>query len=198
MMGEIFLDHPQVFNVLHYVDYGRQIQSSCLAAAALYGGEHLHAIQLEMIWPSPAMIAEFLQEYPGIEVILQVNAQALKDVGNDPAGLVQRLRRYQRLVSVILLDKDMGREEGVDAEGLVPFTRAVASSGLGFNLAVVSGLNPGAHRFIEPLMREFPSMSLEAFCDLKPNRDPAQPTSWNEADVYMIKALRMLQRIHRT
>ena len=188
-IGDIFIDHPLVLNALHYADFDGQTQALHLQTAAFYGGKHLHAIQLDMIWPDPDMIYEFLQGDPGFGIILQVNALALEKVGNDPASLIRQLRRYKGLVSVVLLDKSMGKGMGMDAEGLLPFARAIAGSDLGFGLAAAGGLGPDTLHLVEPLLREFPTLSIDAQGKLKPGGDPLQPTDWDLASAYLIKAL---------
>lgn len=190
-VGDLFIDNPLVLNALHYADFDGTTTADCLFTAVFYGGEHIHALQLDMIWPNPRMLGELRGEYPDLSVILQINAQALDAINNDPVELINRLRSYRGLISVALLDKSMGKGLGMDAQSLLPFARAIAQSDLRLALAAAGGLGPETLHLATPLFSEFPGLSVDAQSQLKPDNDPLKPTDWKLASEYLSRAGQM-------
>jgi hypothetical protein len=73
-IAAIFLPDPRVFNVLHVADY-RNVEEgveTLLGQAIILGGPNLHAIQLDMTWPSRRIIRNCREYYPDMRFILQV------------------------------------------------------------------------------------------------------------------------------
>lgn len=91
-----------VLNTLHYADFhdpagwpDEQNLFYSLSKAMDCAGPNLHAIQLDMTWPDPGMIASAIhaQRRP-IGVVLQVGRQAFEEVNSDPIRVADRLGDY--------------------------------------------------------------------------------------------------------
>jgi hypothetical protein len=191
----IFNPHPWLFNVLHYADYEGIDVLACLLEAADYGGPNMDAMQLDMIWPDPAVLRVVCRDYPRIKFILQVNSESLNAVANDPVLLVHKLREYDDMLSHILLDKSMGKGVGMDAQALLPFVREVHTQLPQIQIAAAGGLGPDTLHLIEPIINEFPGViSCDAQGKLRSSGDARDPIEWAKADWYVAQGHPMLMK----
>ena len=189
----VFIEHPAVFNTLHYADFDGATELEHLRLAANFGGANMHAIQLDMIWPSPDLVRSFREEFPHIAVVLQVNARALEQIDEDPEALVSRLKGYGSSIDFVLLDKSMGRGKGMDAGGLLPFAEAVDSSDLDIGLSTAGGLGPDSLHLVASLVERFPDSSIDAQGQLRPSGNALDPIDWLRAGKYLTEALEMYE-----
>lgn len=193
-VSDIFVEHPRVFNTLHYADYDGVTISPDLIQASSYGGKNLHALQLDMIWPSPALVENFRTVKPDIQIVLQLNSNALALMNDDPKRVVDKLRDYGESVNYALLDKSHGKGLGMDAKVLLPFLRAIAESLPRIGLAVAGGLGPQTMRLVEPVVKEFPNISIDAQGKLRPSGNAMDPIDWVMAHNYLLKAINLFSR----
>lgn len=200
----IFLHHSRLLGTLHYADYedapelerdlDRALSYAYHGAAWQPGTWCMRAIQLDMIWPDPAKLLRFSEWNASLRVILQVGKEALSQVDDDVDKLLKRLEAYKRCVDDVLLDKSAGKGLGMDAEGLRPFVDAVLKRGPGMGVVVAGGLGPESLHLVEPLVREFPTISIDAQGKLRPSGDALnERISWTMAERYLRKAIAMFR-----
>lgn len=194
-IADIF-SSDKVYNCLHYADYddNPDLWKSLTDAIGYSGG--LNALQLDMIWPEPAEIANGVhasRRHP--EVILQIGKNALEEADNDPEVVVQKLEDYEDVIHRVLLDKSMGRGLGMDAHGLIPFARAIRDRFPKLGIVVAGGLGPETIELVEPFATAFPDVSIDAHGRLRPSGNALHPIDWNMAETYLIKALQLFARI---
>src|SRR3989339_2115731 len=142
--ASIFLDSPHAFNVIHYVDYhqvgGTNLEENLRRLARL-GGKNLHAIQLDMIWPSPTEIGMFRATHPKIQIIVQIGRQALELVDRQPARLVEKVLGYQsQALDAVLVDMSMGEGLPMNWQKLLPYLQALREARPSLGLIVGGGL----------------------------------------------------------
>jgi hypothetical protein len=186
----------EVFNCLHFADYdGHPELWKSLIKAITFGGVGINAVQLDMIWPSPDDIARAVYRFPRqkIEVILQVGRNAFEAVLDDPKILVKKLEPYESVISRVLLDKSGGRGEPMDADRLLPFLRAIKENFPDLGLVVAGGLGPDTIHLLEPIITEFPDISIDAQGRLRPSGSAMEPIDWEMARKYVEKALELLK-----
>lgn len=192
-VSSIFINHTHVLNTLHYADCdGRDVYNSIIRAA-IYGGDNLHALQLDMIWPSPKDLIGFKESFPNIALVLQIGGPAFAAVGDSPGSLVERLATYDFSIDYILLDKSMGRGIGMQAERLRPFIEAIYKSNSSISVGVAGGLGPTSLHLVEPLIREFPQLNIDAQGRLRPSSNMRDPIDWILASTYLTKAIQMFK-----
>lgn len=173
-----FTDDPDVLNTIHYADlYGPNRPWKAgespdifryLELCVQYGGENLHAIQLDVTWPNPGEMKKFKEKNPNIVIILQVGKYAIKAVNGDPREIVNRLREYEDSIDFALLDMSMGMGKGMEAGGLLPLLRQIHEELPYLGLAVAGGLGPDSMDLLEPIAKEFPGIAIDAQGRLKP------------------------------
>jgi hypothetical protein len=172
-----FIDDPDVLNTVHYADlYGpngpRKAEEAPdvlknLELVVRHGGENLHAIQLDLTWPSASELIQFKDKYPDVIIILQVGKYALAELEGDRQAVVERLRQYQDAIDYALLDMSMGMGTNMEADGLLPMLRLIKEQLPDLGLAVAGGLGPDSVALLEPIANEFPDISIDAQGNLK-------------------------------
>jgi len=167
-----FTDDPDVLNTVHFADLyrPRDVQTILedLELVVQYGGEHLHAIQLDVTWPNPEEIEKFKDGHPQLIIILQIGQFAFEETDNDPQKVMDRLREYGDSIDFVLLDMSMGRGVGMESEGLLSLLRLIRKELPRLRLTVAGGLGPDSMDLLEPIAREFPDISIDAQGRLKP------------------------------
>ena len=188
-IASIFIDHPAVFNTLHYVDFeGRDVLESLTKVTHL-AGPRMHALQLDMVWPDPEALKAYRAAFPNVQTILQINPPALDKLENLQGAFVEKVGSYQGLVDFVSLDKSMGRGIGLDANFLRPLLKEIREHYPQFNLAVAGGLGPDTLGLVEPLVREFTGLSIDAQGRLRPSGSTLDPVDWSLARAYLEKSL---------
>ncbi len=119
---EIHLRRCLIFN---YTEY--KISAKEIAKAMELAGPNLDMLQLNTEWPTPASIQDVKERVQGKlpEFVLQVNREALSQIGDDPDCLVSKLQDYRGTVQRVLLcgDDPDGGHDGIEIE---PFVDAVS------------------------------------------------------------------------
>ncbi len=192
-IAEIFVPDPRVMNVIHYADYedsDRDLAGTLMRVAEL-GGPHLHALQLDMPWPDVAALKAFKTRCPTIDVILQVGQVALARASNDVDETINRLRLCDDSIECVLLDLSMGRGKGLNADLLRPFILAIRSRLPHLRITVAGGLGPDTLHLVAPLVREFPSISIDAQGQLRPSGSSKDAIDHERAERYLQGAVEM-------
>ena len=181
------------YNCLHYADYDNDSRfERSLAHAISFGGEHIHAVQLDMIWPDPKKIARALADsHKQIEVILQIGKNALEAVLYNPYAVAEMIRDYDGIIHRILLDKSMGKGLGMDAMGLIPFAERIKKEFPKLGIGAAGGLGPETINLVKPLVEAFPDISIDAQGRLRPSGNALDPIDWKMAETYLIKAIEL-------
>lgn len=200
----IFMDLPKVFNVLHYADYNDDSSSEDFVAAIYQGGRWIDAVQYDMIWPSVEDIRSArhdqgisVQHYLA-KVIIQVGTNALEEVNNNPKRVVDRLIAYReaKCLDYVLLDKSMGQGKPMDPHTLLPYIYEIKKQFSDVGVIVAGGLGPNTINLVEPIIKEFPDISIDAQSKLRPSGSALEPIDWNMAKNYLEQACELFYK-HR-
>lgn len=184
----------ETMNCLHYADYDAIDVFQSLAQAISFGGIGINALQLDMVWPDPGHVANAVHaSRKQLEVILQVGKNAIEQTNNNPQEVVERLQDYEGVAQHVLLDKSMGRGLGMNAVGLIPFARAIRDAFPDLGIVAAGGLGPKSIGLVEPLVKEFPDISIDAQGKLRPSGSALDPINWDMAETYLVKALQLLK-----
>lgn len=160
----LFPDDDRVLNLIHYGT--EEGQESSLLADLLrleeFAGENLHGFQLNIPWPSTIELEDYAFYGHGTTLALQIGRKAMEMVGDDRDRLITMLERYIGLVDAILLDPSGGLGQPFDTERARTMLRAIADRGWDLGLGVAGGLGPNTLHLVEPLLAEFPHLSIDA------------------------------------
>lgn len=194
---KIFLDRTGLFNVLHYADYNRDSSGRDFLDAVLLCGPNLHAIQFDMVWPEPAHL-EYLV-YRGthvrkpLKIILQVGSKAMAEVGDDPKKVCEKLSWYYHsdCIDYVLLDKSMGTGKGMDAALLLTYIYEIKKQLPNLGIVVAGGLGPTSMHLAEPIIQEFPDVSIDAQGQMRVPANALLPIDWGRASEYIREASKL-------
>lgn len=192
-LRDIFVQHHRAFNCLHYADFDGEDVLLNLTRAASCGGPNLDALQLDMIWPNIDDLWTFRDVWPDLKIVLQVNSRAMAQLDDDPERVALLIEEYSPTINYILLDKSMGRGQGLDAPALLPYCRAIRECTPELGLAVAGGLGPDTLQLIEPIAEEFPDVSIDAQGQLRNSGNSMDPIDWGRATLYLKQAIKMLE-----
>lgn len=187
----IFVRDPRVLNVLHYADDDGRTTMEDFERAVEFGGPALDGLQLDMPWPDVALVSELRRKHEQLRIILQVGGRALREVGHGLTGLRQRLDAYGDAVDDVLLDLSGGKGLPLTAGTLLPYVEELRRIRPGLGLAVAGGLGPHTLDRVQPLVRRFPKLSIDAQGQLRRSGSSLDPIEADRADAYLRGAVEM-------
>jgi hypothetical protein len=194
VIADLFPDHPLAWNAVHFHSAGEEPLAASLAALIGRAGPRLHAIQLNVAWPPAAALAEVRAAHPGIAFILQIAGDTLAASGGSVERVARRLaEEYAGLIDGVLFDASRGRGIPLVVGEAAAFLAAVAAASPGLLLAVAGGLSPETLHLLEPLVRRFPALAVDAEGRLRDAEDRLVP---ERAAEYVQRAVERLPRIY--
>mgnify|MGYP001167884615 CR=1 FL=1 len=192
---------PWMFNCLHYADYDQVDLTSNLRKALEFGGLGMNALQLDMVWPDPTDLACALVlagREGDMEVVLQLNSNAMEAEGDDPERVAARIeKQYDGLITHVLLDKSMGQGLGMDANALIPYADAIAGRMPNMGLVAAGGLGPHTTHLVKPLLKRHPTISVDAQGQLRASGNALDPIDWERAAQYVRKMVDLMDETTR-
>jgi len=190
-----------VMYCLHYADSQKREELwKSLVFAIMYGGQHMHALQLDLVWPDRHQIfAAITEARRQPEIILQIGKQAFEEIDNNPKKLVDKLTKYvyDDTVHRVLLDKSMGRGVGMDAVPLIPFVEAIQSDLPDIGIGVVGVLGPQTYALAEPILKRCNNISVDTQGKLRPSGSALDPIDWNMAGKYLVKMINTIDKYNK-
>jgi len=130
--------------------------------------------------------------YPRGQIVLQIDGKAFEVVEHSPERLSEmidvRYASYEGLIHRILLDPSGGRGEPFNTERAREYLVALQDRGINANFGVAGGLSPATLGLVEPLVSDFPDLSIDAEGRL---RDENDTLDLNVAREYVDKALQI-------
>ena len=174
-LSSIFRPNSSQLNTLHYADYeGRDVKATLERVTRLCG-PHLQALQLDMTWPDPNILARYRERHPNIELILQIGQPALDLVHGEPAQVLARVRAYRGIIANILLDGSIGTGKLLSEEACRPVFRALWDNLPEVELGIAGGLGPETLYLLNSLLEDFPGLSFDAQSRLRPSLSALDP-----------------------
>lgn len=159
----IFPDDPRALNLIHYSTDDPATLSKQMLELASLAGPNLHGFQLNCAWPPPSELQLFCNAYPETKVVLQIGERSLEMVGNSSYGLSIKLHmEYKGLIDYVLLDSSGGRGQILEVEKMSKYLYVLQTLPTQIGLGIAGGLSPQSLPLIEPFIRDFPDLSIDA------------------------------------
>lgn len=187
---EIFTNHPQVLNLVHFNTKEPDLLEEHLRRVAMLSGPFFHGFQLNMAWPAPRKLENYRKQFPKSKIVLQIGGHAMQLVDHYSKKLQKAVNPYKGLVDYVLLDPSGGFGKQFDPRVERPYLEALADLGIG--LGVAGGLSPSTLHFLEPLLKDFPQLSIDAEGRLR-NQDDELDSAI--ATSYLKKAYELLDGV---
>lgn len=172
-ISAIFRQNPDVLNLVHYNSKNTELLFVQLMALTEFIGTQLFdGFQLNIPWPNELELVSYKSHYPSKKIVLQVGGGALEMIENSPGRLAERLMMYVEVVDYMLLDPSGGKGKLFDAKNMGDYLRTIKGlplKNVGFGVA--GGLSRSTMHLIEPLLEEFPDISIDAEGRLRNEND---------------------------
>jgi hypothetical protein len=195
----IFTEHPRILNLIHYNTDDPSTLTAQLNRLVDIGGPNLHGIQLNIPWPAVAALDRFRwATFHEQRIVLQIGRTALAAAEHSPTKLAEMVGRYLnplRVIDAVLLDPSGGEGRSVEPGWARPFLRAI-SDHHSVELGIAGGLSYESLDLVEPLLEEFPCLSIDAEGRLR--RRPQDYLDLEAAAKYFEGALALFGRYTRT
>lgn len=146
--------------------------------------------QLNIAWPSIPDL-EYLAKCFSWDIILQIGGRALRELERSPQQLADKVMEYKGLIDCVLLDQSGGLGKPLNADALRPHLEALQLAMPNLGLGVAGGLSAETLHLVEPLIRDFPDISIDAKGLL---RDAEDRLDLAKAGEYLQRALELFAR----
>ncbi len=192
----IFPHHGNdVINLIHYstTEEGT-LFVQMMALTELVGGS-LDGFQLNIPWPNPNDLRAYNARYPHKIIVLQIGRKAL-GMATGTLGLHTCLSAYKGLIDYVLFDPSGGKGEPFNATAIPQCCLRIARDTLGesVGLSVAGGLSSKTLHILEPIIKEFPDISIDAESKLRNEIDNLVIA---ETESYIKTAFEVLQGMWR-
>lgn len=161
-ISRIFIGDSRCLNLIHYSTDDLENLTRQLRRLESHGGRHLQGIQLNIKWPDANAVGIYKELAPQQRIVLQVGAAAMAKHQNEPDRIAKALTKYRGKIDSILIDPSGGNGQMFDIEQTLAILRAVRRARPELGLGVAGGLSCRTLAAIEPILREFPDISIDA------------------------------------
>ncbi|MBI2048118.1 MAG: hypothetical protein HYT27_03175 [Parcubacteria group bacterium] len=189
-IADIFSNHPHALNLIHYNTKEPETLLDQMVALALFGGENMHGIQLNVKWPPHSALSEFKKRYPRMKIVLQVGNGAMLAVDNSPEKLAEKIGEYDDVAEYMLLDPSGGFGLPFDPERACEYLSALSEKKLNMTLGVAGGLSHRTLHLFDPVLQAYPHVSIDAQGKLRTENDDLDIDA---ACTYLSNAILMVQ-----
>lgn len=163
-LPEIFASDPRFLNLIHYsTDNPLLLREEIFKIIQLFKERKngLNGFQLNIPWPSISHLEDIKNAFPKLKFVLQIGPEAFEKAGHSPKKVRDMASDYMPFVDYFLLDKSAGFNKPLDAEALRPYLRELSDL-FTIGLGIAGGLGPDTLYLAEPLIQEFPDLSIDA------------------------------------
>ena len=187
----IFGDDPGVINFVHYHSEDADTLAQQLDLVSTLSGNCLDGFQINNAWPSSSELWCHRIKYPHHRIVLQLNKAVLS---NDTAEAIAKKlkRRYLDVVQYVLIDASGGLGSLLDTTKTLDLITAIQEHVPEIKIAVAGGLGPDTLSRLEPLIVQYPELSIDAESGV---RDPVTDLlDLDRTESYLRKAVVLLMR----
>ncbi len=171
-IDSIFFRHDKILNLIHYSTKETESLADQLTEITQFCSPYLNGFQLNMAWPSPKAISQYCALYNwDKKIVLQIGSKALKAVNNSPKILASRVAEYKYIADYALIDPSGGLGIPFNTDRARDYLEALSVKKLHMGFGVAGGLSPTTLDLVEPLIKDFPSLNIDAEGKLRDQKD---------------------------
>ena len=171
-LTDIFVGDRRALNLVHFNTHNEHFGDELLRIERM--SLDLMGFQLNIAWPSAREIEVYRLGVFGTKtIVLQLGSKAMAICDNSPAGIAAKLATdYPRgLIDYVLIDPSGGFGQPFDPDFARQCLRAIRDKDFNAGLGVAGGLGPNTLHLVEPLIEEFPDLSIDAEGQLRDEQD---------------------------
>ncbi len=161
----------QVLNLIHYATDNPDSLNDELLALNEIGGPFFHGFQLNIAWPPPSELEKYRLRDSRSRVVLQIGGAAMDKVLNCPNCIARKIFEYRHLITDILLDASGGKGKPLNPAKAREYLLAIKELLPNIGCGVAGGLGPPPLHLLNPLFKEFTSLSFDAESGLRNAED---------------------------
>jgi len=161
-ISKIFAQHSLALNLIHYHTKNTDTLCDQLVSLTKFGGENLHGFQLNFTWPPISELTKYRSICRDYIIVMVVTNQAFEDTEYSPELLASRIEDYKGLVDYILLDRSGGYGIYLDTEFMREYLDILYTKDSNIGIGIAGGLSDSTLHLVEPLMADFPDLSIDA------------------------------------
>ncbi len=173
-IASIFPNHHLALNLIHYNTKESDTLLKQMLEVTELSGSNFQGFQLNVAWPSPLVLEGYRREFGNMKIVLQVGGYAFKKIGNSPVNLARKVvGEYHGLVDHLLLDPSGGFGKPFNTELAREYLDELRGQGAEnfLGLGVAGGLSPTTLNLVEPLVQDYPELSIDAEGRLRDEND---------------------------
>jgi hypothetical protein len=160
-VADIFVDDPRALNLIHYNTDNPNNLCTELRRIVELAGSHLDGFQLNIAWPAASQIELFHEAFPDLYLLLQIGGKAMEQVGDSAGRLIDLIGSYVPMIDAVLIDPSGGKGEPFDVQKAAMFLRVIRRD-FDLGLGLAGGLGPDTLHSLDPFIKEFPDLSIDA------------------------------------
>lgn len=176
-MGNIFEDHPNALNLVHFSTKNREGLFEEMVRAFNLAGPYCHGLQLNIAWPDPSVLGFFKTKAYPVTIVLQIGAGAFEMIGHSPQRLADKIEKeYKHFIDYILLDPSGGTGKPFVPEKMRRYLQALEMKQMPIGLGVAGGVSPSTlNPLVAPLVKEFHNLSFDVETEVRDKDDHLVP-----------------------
>ena len=156
----IFADDERALNLVHYNTDNPETLFAQLTEITELAGPHLDGFQLNIAWPPIAQVQKYRKTNPEKFLLLQIGGKAMAVAGS-AKHFAELVGEYLPTIDAILIDPSGGKGQPLDPiKGTEYLSSLHNYPKLG--LGIAGGLGSRSLYLIDPLVRMFPNLSIDA------------------------------------
>ena len=196
-LQKLFVKDDSVFNIIHYADYGQPAltTSQNLIEAVKLSGDGVSGIQLDMLWPTHALLADLKNAFPDVAIILQVSHQAINSLSKQ-VTLKDVLSQYKLAgnTDYILLDYGMGRGTSFEPDQAMSLVKLALEVFDEKSVALAGGLGPESYHNLVDIFKKFPFLSCDAQGKMRSSGSAVDPIEIDLVKAYVQGVVSLLAK----
>jgi len=189
----IFPHDPRVLNLVHYCTDEKKNLAAQLEAVLEHAGPNCHGFQLNVAWPDRNEIKKFLDKFPLQKIVLQIGRHALEKMSDNPRQVADKLHEYHAVADYFLLDGSGGKGIPLDPDKSITFLTRLIEGRTGIKPGLAGGLGPDSLDLLNPVLKHFPDLSIDAEGQLRNARTDVMST--RKTKKYLIRSLGMVKKV---
>jgi len=159
-VNDIFVQDPRILNLVHYTTDDQETLAEQLDAVTEALEYELDGFQLNLAWPDHEQLHDYRRWHPDKKLVLQVGARAMAQAGSIEQ-VARRIEQYGTLTDGILIDPSSGKGLTFDPKISAEYLRRIQEHS-GVSLGIAGGLSAHTMQLLDPLIPEFPQLSIDA------------------------------------
>ncbi len=159
-IASILTNDARALNLVHYSTDRPETLFTQLVELTKFAGPRLDGFQLNIAWPSMSQIEDYAAIYPNMFLLLQIGGKAMAQV-ESMERFTELVGAHLPMIDAILVDSSGGKGKPLDAVKGAEYLRAARKHPT-LGIGIAGGLGPETLHLLDPLVKEFPELSIDA------------------------------------